>query len=298
MSDSGGAARVERVLLLGAHGMLGRELDAQAPNSVSVRSVDLEELDITRRDAVADALELHRPDVVVNAAAYTRVDDAEREFEEAMRVNGTAVAALGEECKARDIRVVHFGTDYVFDGRGDRPYTEDSPTSPVNRYGESKLEGERRLLASGARALVIRTQWLFGVHGRSFPRTMWQRARAGQTTRVIADQTGRPTYARDLAEAVWRLVALRTEGVVHATNGGQATWYDVAKAVFDAAGRPELLTPCATTDYPTPAARPAFSVLATERLERALGAPLPDWRNALDRFLDQLREEETATAAK
>lgn len=286
------------VLLLGAHGMLGRDLQALAPPGVRLHAVDHADLDITRSDAVAATLDALRPDVVMNAAAYTRVDDAEREVEAAMRVNATAVAELGAACASRGIRVVHFGTDYVFDGRSDRPYAEDAPTSPVNRYGESKLLGERALLASGARALVVRTQWLFGVHGRSFPRTMWQRARAGQATRVVADQTGRPTYSRDLASTVWGMVTLRTEGVVHAANGGQATWYDVAREVFDAVGRPELLSACATNDYPTVAARPAYSVLATDRLERTLGAPLPEWRNALARFLDQLRAEETATAAK
>ena len=298
MSDSSGVATVERVLLLGAHGMLGSELAAGAPVDVALRAADHADLDITHPDAVAAALDELRPDVVLNAAAYTRVDDAEREIDAALRVNATAVGELGRACAARGIRVVHFGTDYVFDGRSDRPYAEDAPTSPVNRYGESKLRGERALLESAAEALVIRTQWLFGVHGRSFPRTMWQRARAGQPTRVVADQTGRPTYTRDLADAVWRLVSRRMVGVVHATNAGRATWYDVARVVFDAVGRPELLEPCATSDYPTPAARPRYSVLATDRLERALGAPLPEWRQALERFLDQLRAEETATAAK
>jgi len=181
--------------------------------------------------------------------------------------------------------VVHFSTDYVFDGTATVPYGEECPRHPVNAYGMSKAAGEKNLQSSGAEYLIVRTQWLFGEHGTSFPRTMWERARAGRATRVVNDQLGRPTYARDLAAAVWRLIGWSACGLMHLTNHGQATWFDVAARVFARAGRPDLLTPCATADYPTKAKRPRYSVLDTERAERALGGALPKWEDAVDRFL-------------
>lgn len=284
-----------RVLLLGASGMLGRDLAGAAPEHAIVIGPDSPRIELTDADAVARAIDASEPEWVLNAAAHTRVDDAEREPEAAMAANGTAVGALGRLCAARGVRVLQVSSDYVFDGRATRPLREDDPTAPVSRYGASKQLGEELLLASGARALVVRTQWLFGRHGRSFPRTMWERATAGQPTRVVADQLGCPTYTVDLARACWALVARDAEGLVHAANGGEASWYDVARAVFEAAGRPALVSPCTTADYPTPARRPAYSVLDTSRLASLLGAPMPPWRDALARFLDQLRGA-TATA--
>jgi dTDP-4-dehydrorhamnose reductase len=139
---------------------------------------------------------------------------------------------------------VHFSTDYVFDGKASRPYREDTPTKPVNAYGESKLAGEKALAQTGADWLIVRTQWLFGVNGKSFPRTMWERAHAGLETRVVRDQTGRPTFSHDLAVAVWALIARGTPGVMHVANDGQATWFDVAAHVFARAGRPDGTSRC------------------------------------------------------
>jgi len=289
---------VTRVLLLGAGGMLGHAIARTAPTQVEVLGPALPRIDITDADAVRAALASHRPRWVINAAAYTRVDDAEREPELAHRVNALAVGALGTLCRELGSGVVHVGSDYVFAGEADRPYREDDATSPVNRYGASKLAGERALLESGARALIVRTQWLFGSPGRSFPRTMWERARAALPTRVVADQTGRPTLTDDLARAIWRLVALDAEGIVHAANDGTATWYEVARAVHEAAGAPTLVSACTSADYPTPARRPRYSVLDTARLESLLGGPLPPWPDALARFLAQLRDVESATAPK
>lgn len=276
------------VLLLGCRGMLGTDLAATAPDSARLTGVGIEDLDVTDQAAVAVALDRVRPDWVVNATAYTAVDRAETEPDLAFAVNGTAVAALARACAARDIGVVHYGTDYVFDGNGTRPWREDDPTAPLNAYGASKLAGERALIESGARHLMLRTQWLYGVHGRSFPRTMWERARAGQATRVVSDQHGSPTYTVDLARATWALVERGTTGLFHATNAGEATWYDVAARVFAAAGRPELLSACATSDYPTPARRPAYSVLDGARL-RTAGIVMRPWQEALDAFLVSLR---------
>jgi dTDP-4-dehydrorhamnose reductase len=277
------------VLLLGAGGMLAHDLAATAPNNVTLATGDGSNgrLDITNRRALMSALDSVRPRWVVNAAAYTKVDQAERETDVALAVNATALAALGAECAARQIRVVHYSTDYVFSGNGDRPYREDDDTSPINAYGLTKFRGEQELTASGARALIIRTQWLFGRAGRSFPRTMWERATKGLTTRVVTDQTGRPTYSRDLAGWTWKLVARDAEGIVHAANAGTATWFDVASRVFDRVGLDYLVTPSSTSDNPTPARRPAYSVLDTTKLEEAVGL-LRSWQDALDDFLSEL----------
>lgn len=278
-----------RVVILGAAGMLGVELCAAAPRDTTVIALDVGDVDITDRARVASVLDEARPEWVINAAAYTAVDRAESERDRVRAVNGLAPGYVAEESARRRIAVVHFSTDYVFPGTATSPYREEDDVAPVNAYGESKLLGERGVLDSAAHALVLRTQWLFGVGGKSFPRTMWERATAGIPTRVVSDQVGRPTHARDLAAATWQLVGKRASGLVHVTNSGPpASWFEFARHVFLRAGAESLLSPCATTDYPTPARRPGYSVLATHRLESVLPRPLPDWRDSLDRFLDEL----------
>jgi dTDP-4-dehydrorhamnose reductase len=179
---------------------------------------------------------------------------------------------------------VHFSTDYVFSGRSNRPYREDDAAEPLSVYGQSKLAGEEAVSSRNAEGLVIRSQWLFGTHGRSFPALMRERARSRIPTRVVDDQFGRPTYSADLALWTWELVAKRTRGIVHAANGGIASWFDVAGIVFDRENARECLTPCRTADYPTRARRPAYSVLDISKLETLIG-PVPTWENALSRFL-------------
>lgn len=277
-----------RVLIFGAAGMLGTDLRASAPASASVMPLDIDDVDITDRALVASTLDRERPDWVINAAAYTAVDRAEDDRAAADAVNHLAPRNIAEEAARRGIAIVHLSTDYVFPGTAKTPYREGDAVAPVNAYGESKLRGEQAVLSSGAHALIVRTQWLFGPSGKSFPRVMWERASARMPTRVVADQIGRPTYTRDLAAAIWELVARNASGVIHVTNGGAvASWYDLAREVFARAGADSLLSPCTTADYPTRARRPAYSVLCTDRLESLL-APLPDWRDALRRFLDEL----------
>ena len=289
-----------RVLLLGANGMLARDLIREAPGGHDIVGRDIDDFDITDPDAVDDAVREIRPDLIVNAAAYTNVDGAESESDLAFAVNGDALGFIGNAAKALGVPVIHYSTDYVFDGSSREPYGEDESTSPMGVYGASKLQGEQRLAESGAASLIIRTQWLFGIAGPSFPRTMWKRATSGEATRVVDDQTGRPTYTVDLAratwgslgqpEAIWGNPGQLGAEIVHIANGGTATWYDVAKRVFEAAGRPELLEPCSSAEYPTPARRPAWSVLGTEKYEQIVGEPLPAWEHAIDRFLVELQD--------
>jgi dTDP-4-dehydrorhamnose reductase len=278
-----------RVLLLGGAGMFGTDLLASAPAGVSISAPTISEVDITDPEQLAAAFDAARPDWVINAAAYTAVDTAESEASIANRVNGDAPGLMAAECARRHVAIVHFSTDYVFPGTARAPYRESDPVDPVNAYGRSKLLGEQALLASGAHALIVRTQWLFGSAGKSFPRTMWDRARSGQATRVVNDQHGRPSYTKDIADATWSLIARGAAGIVHATNDGEpATWYELARRVFARAGAESLLSPCASEDYPTPAKRPAYSVLCTERLNTLLSRSLPSWHDALDRFLDEI----------
>jgi dTDP-4-dehydrorhamnose reductase len=272
-----------RVVLLGAGGMLGRDLARTAPDDVVLLPFTRAELDITDYGALEITIARLRPHVVVNAAGYTAVDKAEAEPDIAFRVNSEAVSRLGAVAAVHGTRVVHFSTDYVFDGLAVAPYDEYAPTNPVNVYGASKLAGETGLLQSGARYLIVRTQWLFGAEGRSFPRTMWQRALERQPTKVVADQVGRATYAHDLAAATWRLIMLGASGLYHVANSGIATWFDIAQRVFLQLGRPDLLTPCTTAEHPTPALRPRYSALQTSRVEAVLGYSLPTWQDALVR---------------
>ena len=268
--------------------MLGNDLLATHPRQYEATAAvdaDGRRIDITDPSAVEGLLDRTRPAIVVNAAAYTKVDQAEVERDSAHTVNAVAPAQLARECESRGVRLVHFSTDYVFSGQSTVAYTENDAVNPLNEYGRSKLLGEQAVLRECPSALVVRTQWLFGGQGSSFPRTMWDRAMRGLRTRVVADQWGRPTYTPDLAEATWDLVEQACEGLVHVANDGAASWFDVAEAIFSSAGALQLLEPCSTADYPTRACRPAFSVLNTERAERLLGRALPSWRDALGRFL-------------
>ncbi len=289
-----------RVLLLGADGMLAHDLIAGVPDDVDLVPRTWAETDVASEAAVTSALRESRPDVVINCAAYTNVDQAESERERAFAVNGAGPGTIARVVRqtAGNALIVHYSTDYVFNGRADRPYREEDPTDPIGAYGASKLEGERALSASGATHFILRTQWLFGSKGRSFPRTMWERAISGKATRVVNDQQGRPTYTVDLARATWSLLVdqnvlarATAAGVLHVTNTGTASWYEVALRVFAAAGAEALLTPCTTREYPTAAVRPAYSVLDTTRYERLAGAALPSWENAVDRFVSALRAE-------
>ena len=281
-----------RALIFGADGMLATDLAAAALAGVSVIALTRRDADVTDREQIARALEGHRPDWVINATAYSRVDDAETNLSAAMAVNADAPGLIGAECAQRDIDVVHFSSDYVFPGDASEPYAETAAARPINAYGRTKLYGEEALRATGARALIVRTQWLFGRAGRSFPRTMWERARRGQPTRVANDQTGRPTYSVDLALATWRLIELGARGLCHIANAGEeTTWFDVARRVFARAGRLEMVTACTSEEYPTPARRPRYSVLDTTHAESLLGEPLPEWKGALDRFLSVLECE-------
>jgi dTDP-4-dehydrorhamnose reductase len=274
-----------RVMLIGAAGMLGHDLVHSTPPGVTLYPFTRADLDITNTELVAKKVSEIQPEILINAAAYTAVDRAEAEREPSFRVNAYAVGELGRIAAQADALVVHFSTDYVFDGIGRIAYVEDAATNPINVYGASKLAGERALEESGVSYLLIRTSWLFGSHGRSFPKTMWERAKHNLPTKVVDDQFGRPRYTRDLARATWTLVSRRATGAYHLANEGVTTWFGLATHVFARLDRAQLLTPCVTEDYPVAAKRPRHAVLATSHPDVSPGTRLRAWPEAVDDFL-------------
>jgi len=294
-----------RVLLLGGDGQVGHELRrslaALGEVVVTTRSGRLavdgsacEPLDLAQADAIEPLLRRVRPDRVVNATAYTAVDRAESERELAFAVNAQAPARLAELCAADGIGLIHYSTDYVFDGNGTRPYLESDPTGPLSVYGESKLAGEEAIRASGAAHLILRTAWVYATHGHNFLRTMLRLGAERDELRVVADQHGSPTPAWLLADAAAAVLrqGIVEPGVRHIVAGGQTSWHGFAEAIFDEAllrgliaRRPQVL-PITTADYPTPARRPNYSVLDSSRLQAEYGLSIPQWRDALKTTLD------------
>lgn len=283
-----------KVLVTGGRGQLGRSLArAAAARSAAGDAVDeiialgRDALDVTAPAQIARALHDHAPEVVINGAAYTGVDRAETDRDRAFAVNAEGAGQLARACAAASVPLLHVSTDYVFDGAAARPYREDDPVSPINVYGASKAAGERWVLDAGG--VVVRTSWLFGEGGPSFVHAMLRRAREQPTLRVVADQHGCPTCADDLAAALLELARRARDGIYHACGDGPTTWHGLAVAIVDEARRHtalacERVEPITTAEYPTPARRPAYSVLDTGRL-RALGIALPSWRGGLSRVI-------------
>jgi dTDP-4-dehydrorhamnose reductase len=276
-----------KILLIGGYGMLGSDLREEfVRRGWEVVAPTLEEVDITDPIQVAGCAEV-AGDWVVNAAAYTAVDKAESEPDEAMMVNGLAVGYLGQMAAMAGSKFLHISTDFVFDGTKSEPYTEDDATNPLGEYGRSKLVGEEQALSHAG--VVVRTAWLFGPNGGSFPRTMIRVAREGKPLRVVADQTGCPTYTRDLARVIADLIAKDAyPGVYHAVGPDTMTWHQFAVRTLEAAGIDYEVAPISTADYPTPAKRPAYSVLSTAKIAAMGIAPMRPTDEALAEFVSRL----------
>ncbi len=270
-----------RILLTGAGGMLGHDLVAIfADADLDARTRG--ELDITDATAVASAVE--GVDVVINAAAYTRVDDAQTERDLAFAINAEGPRNLARACKAHGARLIHVSTDYVFDGNATTPYLEHTPRNPASVYGQSKAAGEEAIETEHPEgSIIIRTAWLYGEHGPNFPRTMLRLAQSNDSVKVVTDQVGQPTWTKDLAGWIRLLVNSDIQaGVFHGTNSGQTSWFEFAREVYRLGGLdPERIQPTTSDEFPRPAPRPTWSVLGHDAWGKA-GLPEPrDWRDAL-----------------
>ncbi len=288
-----------RVLLTGAAGQLGQAISRLKPDLAEIVAVDRARLNITDEAAVTAMVAQIRPDIILNTAAYTQVDTAEAEQAAAYAANAQGPRHLARAAAQSGARLIHISTDFVFDGRGHRPYRPDAPTNPVNAYGASKLAGEtgiRDIL--GERALIVRTAWLYGAGGRNFVATMLRLMASRDSLAVVADQVGTPTWTDTLAQTLWALAGHeRLGGTYHCTDAGGASWYDFAVAIQDEAvamgilSRPIPIRPIATADYPTPARRPAYSVLDKSETWQLLGAPAAHWRHGLRHMLADTLED-------
>ena len=277
---------MRRWLITGAGGMVGTDLrDELQRRGEDVVAVSRCELDVTDASAVSALVERVRPTIIINCAAYTKVDDAETNEALANAINGSAVEHLAHAADRADARLVHISTDFVFDGAKRTPYEINDPTAPLSAYGRSKLIGEQAA-ARAQRYLIVRTAWLFGVHGPNFVEAMRNQVKKGNTQlRVVNDQRGRPTYTPHLAEALIRLAMQDAQGVVHYADEPECTWYDFARAIVGDAADVEPVT---SDQFPRPARRPAYSVLSTERYERLTGVRPASWEEGLREYL-QLR---------
>jgi len=274
------------ILVVGAEGMLGRDL--MEVLSGEVRGVDLPEIDITSFESVLEVVGRYRPQVIVNAAAYTDVDGCETQAELAMQVNGEGVALLAMAARESGAKLVQVSTDYVFDGSKGTPYLEDDPVAPLSVYGESKLAGEMNArFAPGS--LIVRTQWLYGLHGKNFVETMLRLGGEKDELAVVNDQVGSPTWTVDLARAIVALIERDCSGIYHAANSGFCTWNEFARSIFAEAGLSVRVNPLSTQELGRPARRPLYSTLECGKLVQDTGFQPQPWQEALRQYL-QLRQ--------
>jgi dTDP-4-dehydrorhamnose reductase len=289
-----------KLLMLGAGGQVGRELCRREwPASYRLAAFDRGDVDIIREESIAAAMQRERPDIVVNAAAYTAVDRAESEPDAAWAANCAGPALLADACRRAAIPLIHISTDYVFDGSKPGPYREDDPVNPLGVYGRSKEAGDRALREALVEHVILRTAWVYSAHGHNFVKTMLRLAAERPVLRVVADQTGSPTSAADIAAAIAQVVRRIAAGqgqwgTFNFTGAGAVTWHGFAETIFDLAepwrGPPPRVEAITTTDYPTPARRPANSVLDCGRIGEAFGITPRPWREALAEVIQELYE--------
>jgi dTDP-4-dehydrorhamnose reductase len=276
-----------KALVFGKTGQVARELEALAtPLGWTLVQLGRDTADLADADAITSAIARAECDAVLNAAAYTAVDQAESERDAAFAVNAYAPRAMAKAAAARGLPFVHVSTDFVFDGRANTPYTEDTPTAPLSVYGESKRAGELNVIETGANAAILRTSWVFSRHGKNFVKTMMKLGAERSAVNVVDDQRGKPTPARFVAEAMLTAVrvlrlAPENKGVYHVAGDETVSWADFAEAIFTEAGLKTAVNRIPTSDYPTPARRPAYSTLDTSRFERSFGLKPPSWRREL-----------------
>ncbi len=286
-----------QILLTGKDGQLGQELYPLLSSLGNVVAVGRDTCDLANPEAIRQVVDQTQPNLIINAAAYTAVDKAESEPELAIAINGTAPGILAAEAQRLGATLIHVSTDYVFDGQNNTPYLETDKTHPLGMYGQSKLAGEQAIIATDAHFVILRTAWVYGVGGKgNFVKTMLRLAGVKEELGIVIDQIGSPTWTGDLAQAIVQLIPRlnsETYGIYHYTNSGVTSWYDFAVAIFEEAqtlGIPlkiQQVKPITTAEYPTPAQRPAYSVLSNRKISDVLGNYPPHWRQGLRKMLKQ-----------
>ncbi|REJ40759.1 MAG: dTDP-4-dehydrorhamnose reductase [Microcystis flos-aquae DF17] len=288
---------MKKVLLIGAKGQVGQELQVTLPSLGEVISIGREELDLTNSEKIGQLIREIHPNYLVNASAYTAVDKAETEPDLAYSINATAPKIMAEAAEKIKAKFLHISTDYVFDGRKNTPYLETDLTNPLGVYGQSKLRGEEEIKTVNSQAIILRTAWVYGSYGKSnFVKTMLRLGKEREELKVVVDQLGSPTWSKDIAAAITHLLINvdNPTGIYNFTNSGVASWFDLTKAIFEEAkisGIPlkiQRVIPITTAEYPTPAVRPAYSVLSGQKISQQLGYIPPYWRDSLKAMLTQL----------
>ncbi|GBL15295.1 dTDP-4-dehydrorhamnose reductase [Microcystis aeruginosa NIES-1211] len=288
---------MKKVLLIGAKGQVGQELQVTLPSLGEVISIGREELDLTNSEKISQLIREIHPDYLVNAAAYTAVDKAETEPDLAYSINAIAPKIMAESAEKIKAKFLHISTDYVFDGRKNTPYLETDLTNPLGVYGQSKLRGEEEIKTVNSQAIILRTAWVYGSYGKSnFVKTMLRLGKEREELKVVVDQVGSPTWAKDIATAITHLLINvdNPPGIYNFTNSGVASWFDLTKAIFEEAkisGIPlkiQRVIPITTAEYPTPAVRPAYSVLSSQKISQQLDYIPPYWRDSLKAMLTQI----------
>ena len=281
-----------KILVTGVKGQLGydvvRELEGRGIEAVGV---DIDEMDITDADSVDRTIREAAPDAVIHCAAYTAVDAAEENEELCRRVNAAGPRNIAAVCKDLDIKMIQISTDYVFDGQGERPWEPDDPCHPMSVYGKTKYEGELAVMELLEKYFIVRIAWVFGINGKNFVKIMLNLAKNHDTIRVVNDQFGSPTYTLDLARLLVDMVLTEKYGIYHATNEGTCSWYEYACAIFEEAGVKVNVVPVTTEEYGAKASRPANSRMSKEKLTEKGFQRLPEWRDALKRYICELENE-------
>lgn len=284
---------MSKILVTGAHGQVGMELNflSSLLENHAFVFVGHNDLDIADAGAVESFFAKNTYSAVINCAAYTAVDKAESEKELAFAINGEGAGVLAKACKKSGAKFIHFGTDFIFDGAHSVPYTEDENTNPLSVYGASKLAGEEQVLANNPDAIIIRTSWVYSSFGNNFVKTILRLCKERESLNIIFDQVGTPTYARDLAAAVLHIIQQPEwkAGIYNYSNEGVASWYDFAVAIRDIAGLKTKILPIETSQYPTPAVRPKYSVLNKKKIKETFGLQIPYWRESLANCLTLLK---------
>jgi dTDP-4-dehydrorhamnose reductase len=293
----------KKIIVTGANGQLGMELQQAAPSHPLFEFIftTRQELPLDELGAINEFIEKHQPDYFINCAAYTTVDKAESEKELAYNVNAEAPGIIATACKKNNVQLIHISTDYVFNGMGNTPYKETDDTDPVNFYGESKLAGENKVMQAHPQSVIIRTSWVYSEFGKNFVKTMLRLMADKEEISVVSDQSGTPTYAADLAEAIMEIISVLEAaahdsqlttypGIYHFSNEGNITWYDFAVAIKEMSGSFCKVNPIASSQYPTPAKRPFYSVMDKTKIQQTFGVAKKDWKTSLAVCIERLKK--------